>query len=188
MAFKREFGKSIPGLKIHGHPADYPVMDERTVRAAAGIMLAVGAFSFANAALAKQFIFLQAFVIIFFMEFAIRLFLNPDYAPIYALGKFLVRKQTPEWVGAIQKKFAWYLGIIMAGAMLIIAVIMGVRGAIPFSICSVCMFLLWAESALGICIGCKMYNFIIDKGWLKPKVKAACPGNACSIDLSKDIE
>jgi hypothetical protein len=32
-------GEVIPGLKINGKPAPYPVMNERAVRATAGLML-----------------------------------------------------------------------------------------------------------------------------------------------------
>ena len=181
MTFKVQFGKIIPGLKIYGKEANYPVLNERDVRAAAGIMLMLAVFSFAQAFLVRQFIFLQIFVILFFLEFWIRIFVNPDYAPIYALGKLLVKKQIPEYAGAIQKKFAWSLGLILATSMFFIAVVFGVRGIVPFSICSVCIILLWAEAALGICIGCKMYSWLISKGIIKPKIKAACPGGVCSI-------
>jgi len=181
MIFKREFGKVLPGLKIREKEANYPVLNERDVRAAAGIMLALGAFAFANALLAKQFIYLQIFVVLFFIEFGIRIFINPYYAPLYALGRLFVKNQEPEWAGAVQKLFAWGIGFAMASAMLIVAVILGVRGIVPFSLCSICLFFLWAESALGICIGCSIYKTLINKNIIKPKVRAACPGGVCEL-------
>ena len=184
MKFKIQFGQVIPRLKIHGEEANYPVLNERDARAAGGIMLMLAVFSFAQAFLLKQFIFLQIFVILFLVEFWIRIIINPSYAPIYALGKLLVKKQIPEYVGAIQKKFAWGMGFALAVSMFFIAVVFGIRGIIPFSICGTCIFLLWAESTLGICVGCKIYGWLIDKKIIKPKVRAACPGGVCSINKS----
>jgi len=184
MKLKIQFGEIIPGLKIYGKEANYPVLNERDARAAGGIMLMFAVFSFAQAFLLKQFVFLQIFVILFLVEFWIRIIINPNYAPIYALGKLLVKKQIPEYVGAIQKKFAWAMGLILAVSMFFIAVVYEVRGIIPFSICGVCIFLLWAESTLGICVGCKIYGWLIKIGIIKPKVRAACPGGVCSIKKS----
>ena len=182
---KFEFGQTIPGLKIRGKEANYPVMDERSVRAGAGIMLMLAVFAFSHAFLTKNFAYLNIFVLLFFTEFLIRVAINPDYAPIYILGRYLVRKQEPEWVGAIQKRFAWTLGLIMAGSMIIIVPILQIRGALPLSICSICIFLLWAESTLGICVGCKIYTALIKHKIINPKVRAACPGGACELKFDK---
>ncbi len=181
MTFKREFGKMIPGLELFGRAANYPVLNERDVRAGADIMFGLGTFAFANAALTKQFIFLETFVILFFLEFAIRIFINPEYAPIYAVAQFLVKNQNPEWAGAIQKKFAWGVGLTLATSMIFIAVIFQIRGILPFSICALCLVFLWAESALGICIGCKMYTFMENRSWIRTDVKPACAGGVCEL-------
>jgi len=181
MTFKRQFGETIPGLKIHGEDAPYPVLDEREVRAAAGVMLVLAGSAFFLALLAKQYYLLQAFVLLFTLEFFIRVVVNPYYAPIFAIGRLLVKNQKPEWVGAIQKKFAWSLGLIMAGSMIIISLLLGIKGWLPFTVCSLCLLFLWAESTLGVCVGCNMYSYMIKKGLIKPEVKAACPGGACSI-------
>ncbi len=44
-----QFGRIIPGLKLHGHEATYPVLNERDARAGAGIMLAFASIAFAFA-------------------------------------------------------------------------------------------------------------------------------------------
>lgn len=41
-----KYGKIIPGLKIHGVSAPYPVLNERAIRAGAGMMFAAGFFAF----------------------------------------------------------------------------------------------------------------------------------------------
>ena len=182
MTFKIQFGEKIKNLKIYGEDANYPVLNERDVRAAAGIMFVLAFFAFSQAFLMKQFVFLQIFVVIFLLEFWIRIIINPNYAPIYALGKLLVKNQIPEYSGAIQKKFAWALGLFLAVTMFFVAIVFKIKGVLPFTICSLCMFFLWAESALGICIGCKIYSGMINAKWIKPKVRAACPGGVCNIN------
>ncbi len=42
------YGRVIPGLMIHGKPAPYPVLNERAIRAGAGIVFAFGMFSFSK--------------------------------------------------------------------------------------------------------------------------------------------
>lgn len=181
MTFKVEFGKRIPGLKIRGELAPYRVLNERDARAAAGIMLIIGIFAFVSALILRNFFPLKIVVVLFFIEFLVRVFVNPHYAPLYALGHLLVSNQLPEWSGAVQKRFAWTLGIIMAGSMIPVALVFEMRGIVPFSICSVCLILLWAESALGVCIGCKIYSTLVKRNVIQPKIMPACPGGVCEL-------
>lgn len=175
------YGYHIKNLQINGVPAPYGVLNERDARAAAGIMLLVGLFAFVNALLLMNLLPLTIVVFAFFLEFSIRVF-KPDYAPFYALGKLLVRKQAPEYSGAIQKRFAWSLGLAMALSMIVVSVLLNIRGAAPLSICITCLALLWAESALGVCIGCKCYYGLQQIGIVKkPQVAPACPGGLCPI-------
>jgi hypothetical protein len=175
------YGESIANLHIEGKPAPYGVLNERDARAGAGIMLVIGMFTFVQALILNNFFWLTLTVFAFFVEFLIRIF-NPKYAPFYAIGHFIVRNQRPEWSGAIQKRFAWSLGLGMASLMIILALLLGVKGWAPLSICTLCLFLLWAESVFGICIGCKLYYGLQTIGWVaKPDVAPACPGGVCPM-------
>jgi hypothetical protein len=180
-----EFGERIDGLELHGQPADYPVLNERAVRAGAGIMLVMAGFAFAHAALLQNLFFIKILIVVFLVEFGLRIFLSPKVAPIAALGSFIVRKQKPDYVGAIQKRFAWSLGFLMALSMLIIVNFMGIRGVVPLVFCLVCLLLLWFETSFGICLGCKIYDVALKFGWIKHDVKHACPGRACAIPNMK---
>ena len=140
---------------------------KRDARAGAGIMFVIAIFAFVNALLLRNFLFLNITVIAFTIEFVLRV-INPHYAPFYALGRLIVKPQLPEWSGAIQKRFAWSLGLAMALSMIIIAVLLGMRGVVPFTICSVCLLLLFMESAFGICVGCKNVLWFA-KNWLGEK-------------------
>jgi hypothetical protein len=46
------------------------------------------------------------FVVAFLIDFTVRIFINPRYAPSLIVGQWMVRRQQPEWTGAPQKRFA----------------------------------------------------------------------------------
>ena len=50
---------------------------------------------------------------------------------------------------------AWTFGLGMTFAMTIITNI-GIRRLLPRTICLICLTLMWMESALGVCLGCRI--------------------------------
>ena len=176
------YGKIINDLKINNKPAPYPVINEREVRASSGLMFVIGISAFFTVLFTKNFDFLYILVPIFWLDFFTRTVFQPHYSLFNWIGSLLVKKQKPEYVGVIQKRFAWGIGLILATIMLIGPVIFGIRGILPITICSICLFFMWMESSLGICMGCKMYNLLIKKKIIKePKYKPVCPGGVCDI-------
>jgi len=175
------YGRIISGLKIDGKPAEYGVVNERTARAAAGIMMMLGIFAVVFAFFLKEFLLLGIVVTAFTIEFGLRL-IQPKYGPIFAISEVLLFRMKPEYSGAAQKRFAWLLGFCIALLMLFMVNIFAVRGIIPFSFCILCITLMWLESAFGFCVGCKMYYGLIRLGVFKqPKIAPACPGGVCPI-------
>lgn len=158
------------GLRIPGY--DVPVLNERAVRASAGLLFLFAIVSFMNAWLLGDFQPTRVFVIAFLIDFTIRILINPAYAPSLIMGQWIVRRQQPEYVGAAQKRFAWTIGFALALAMLFLVVINNVIGPVNLIICSLCLLLLFFESAFGICLGCKIYGLFHDK-------VEHCPGGAC---------
>lgn len=152
-----------------------PVLNERAVRAAAGILFFLALISFMNAWLMGNFQPTRVFVVCFLIEFTIRIFINPRFAPVMILGEWMVRKQTPEWTGAPQKRFAWSIGFALAVTMLYLVVLKNVVGPINLIVCSLCLLLLFFETAFGICIGCQIYNLF------KREKAQLCPGGVCEI-------
>ncbi|MBU0655983.1 MAG: DUF4395 domain-containing protein [Gammaproteobacteria bacterium] len=164
--------------------ADYsvPVLNEREVRAAAGILFLFALVAFMNAWLLGNFHWTRLFVVAFLTDFSIRLLVNPAFAPSMVLGRFMVRNQTPEYVGAPQKRFAWLIGFALALPMLYLIVINHVIGPLNLAICLACLTLMFFESAFGICLGCKVYNL-----FFREKAKL-CPGDACEANTRHDIQ
>lgn len=184
--YKKEIGEIIPDLQIHGEEVFYGVLNERAIRATAGLMFFMGIITVMYTFLTKDFSLVSVLLPLFFLNFLILVLWGPKYSPFSRLGKFLVSKQRPEYVGAIQKRFAWGLGLIMSTTVMILIFWFWITGLMPLTLCSICLILMWMESSLGICAGCKIYYTLIAYKIIKePFQKPACPGGACSIDFSK---
>ena len=178
------YGKVIPGLKIHGVSAPYPVLNERAIRAGAGIMFVIGFFAFFQALYLREFVVIKWAVALFFFDFLMKVVIGTKFSPVSILANWIVRKQTPEYVGAIQKRFAWSIGLMLSGTMLVLLFGLGIQGLPNLLICATCLTFIFMETAFGICVGCKIYSFLLNVGVLKhPEYKPACPGNVCAIDL-----
>ncbi len=164
-----EFGERLDGYEVR-------VLNERAVRASAGILFFLAIIAFMNAWLTGNFQPTRVFVVGFLIDFTLRIFVNPRYAPSLILGQWVVRKQQPDYVGAPQKRFAWAIGFVLVLTMLYLVVLNNVIGPINLIVCSLCLILLFFETAFGICIGCKVYN-------LFNKEKAQlCPGAVCEAE------
>jgi hypothetical protein len=161
---------------------DVKVLNEREARAGAGILFFFAVFAFSNAWFIGNFNFIKIFVTAFLIDFTIRVFINPKYAPSLILGRFFVQNQDVEYTGAPQKRFAWLIGFVLALIMFFVLVIFELRGVYNLAICLFCLFLLFFETAFGICIGCKMYN------WFNKEKAKLCPGNACKIKRKEEIQ
>ncbi|MCX6154853.1 MAG: DUF4395 domain-containing protein [Candidatus Kapabacteria bacterium] len=170
-----KFGEDVEGYTI-------PVLNEREIRAAAGMLFVLMFIAVSQAAMRGNFVLLKYAIVIFFMDILIRVLVNPRFSPTLILGRLIVRNQTPEYVGAVQKKFAWIIGIFLVSIMFIFSVVMNTYSPITGIICMICLIFLFFESAFGICIGCKVYNLIY-------KGKAQhCPGEICDIKSRHEIQ
>ena len=166
-----QFGETVDGYPVR-------VVNERTVRAAAGLLFFPAVVSFMNALLTANYQPTRLFVIVFLIDMALRM-LNPRWAPSMIVGGWIVRHQTPEWVGAPQKRFAWGLGLLLGCAMAYLMVFNRYMGPLNMLVCASCLTLMFFETAFGICLGCKLYNvFNRDKAQL-------CPGGVCEVPAQK---
>ncbi len=114
-----KYGVVIPGLVIHGKIAPYPVLNERAIRAGAGIMFALGYFAFFQAFFLRDFLYIKVFVVIFFLDFFMKVVVGTKFSPMSQLANFIVSKQAPDYVGAVQKRFAWFIGLILSSSMIL---------------------------------------------------------------------
>lgn len=165
-----QFGQDIPQY-------DFKVINERDARASAGIMFLFGIVSFFSFILTQNLFWAELFSITFIIEFIVRVFINPLYAPYMILGSFVVSNQQPEWVEAKPKKFAWILGV-MLGFIMAYYVAFDILTPARAMICILCLILLFLESAFGICLGCIVYKRLNMKLY-------KCPGGVCEVPVKR---
>ena len=170
-----QFGELVEGYAI-------PVVNEREVRAAAGILFLATFLSLMFILFKAQFLPIKYVITLFLTDFLIRVLVNPRYSPTLVLGRLIVRNQVPEYVGAQQKKFAWTIGIILSATMFVLMVAMNTYSVITGVVCLVCLIFLFFESAFGICLGCMVYP------WIYKERAQHCPGEVCDVKDRQDIQ
>ena len=170
-----QFGEDVPGYDIR-------VLNEREIRAAAGLLFVATFTSFLLIMTTGNFVPVKYVLTIFLLDFILRVLVSPRYAPTLILGRLIVRKQTPEYVGARQKRFAWTIGLILSAVMFVFMVVLNTYSPITGITCLVCLLFTFFESAFGICLACKFYSAVFRK-------KAQyCPGEVCSVRSRQPIQ
>lgn len=170
-----QFGERVEGYNI-------PVLNEREVRASAGLFFLFLFYAIMRVEFMGDFTLLKYFIIIFMADFVIRVIVSPRFAPSLILGRLLVIRQTPEYVGAAQKKFAWSFGLGLATLMFILLIVVNGHSIVSAISCLLCLLLLFLESAFGICVACWLYGLIY-----KEKVQY-CPGEICDVTQRHPIQ
>lgn len=170
-----QFGEDVKGY-------DIPVLNEREIRAAAGILFLVIFFSLILILFDNNFVPAKYAVTLFMTDFIVRVFVSPRFSPTLIVGRMIVSNQNPEYVGARQKKFAWIIGVVLSGIMFIFLVVVNAYSPITGIVCLLCLIFLYFESVFGICLACKFYSFLF-------RQKAQyCPGEVCDVKSKHDIQ
>ncbi len=160
------------GEKVDGY--DVSVINEREARAAAGILFMLGMIVIFVGIGYNHIVVARVYLAFLFLDFTIRLF-TPRYSPSLLFGRFFVKHQTPEYVGGLQKRFAWTLGWLIAIPMMNWFVLHWDITFYKVLICILCLSLMFLESAFSICVGCIIYR------WIVREDPAHCPGGVCEI-------
>lgn len=169
------FGEHVEGYTI-------PVLNEREIRASAGILFLFMFMSFMLIIFKGNFLMIKYMIVLFLSDMIVRVLVSPKYSPALIIGRMIVRNQVPEYVGAAQKKFAWIIGISLASMMFVLMVVLNTYSAISGLTCLVCMTFLFFESAFGICLGCVVYK------WFYKEKAQYCPGEVCDAKAKQDIQ
>lgn len=172
------------GEYIEGH--SYKVLDERIVRASSGLMFLLGMIAFINGFILNQYLIIPYISGFLMLSFAISVFINPKFSPTMFIGYLFVRKQSRLPIGAVQKRFAWSLGLVLSAAIFILSLFL-LKDPSYFDrvceLCLICLALLFLETAFGICVGCKLYHLAIRMKLLrKPIENPNCMGDACEVE------
>ncbi len=169
------FGETVEGYSI-------PVLNEREIRASAGILFLVMFLALMLILFNSDFVLIKYVIVGFMTDFIIRVFVNPRFAPTLILGRLIVGNQVPEYVGAAPKKFAWIIGLALSAIMFVLMVVVNSYSPITGIVCLICLIFLFFESAFGICLGCKFYPL-----FFKEKAQY-CPGEVCEVKAKQEIQ
>jgi hypothetical protein len=172
--FLWEYGEKVPGY-------DVTVINEREARAAAGILATLGMIVIFVGIGYNHIIVARVYLAFLFIDFTARV-ISPSYSPSLLLGKFIVRNQKPEYVGGLQKRFAWTLGWLVSFPMLYWFVLNWDITFYKVMICVLCLTLMTLESAFSICVGCMIYKALVDRN------PQHCPGGVCQIKKKEPIQ
>ena len=167
MRFIVGIGEDVEGFSV-------PVLNEREIRAAAGMLFLAMSFAYALVIFKGNFALIKYVVTIFLADMVIRVTVNPTYSPSLIIGRWIVRNQAPEFVGARQKRFAWTIGLVLSATMFAFLVVANRTSALTGVACLMCLTFLFFETAFGICLGCLVYP-LVGKG-----KEGLCVGKACT--------
>ena len=171
----KQFGETVAGYNI-------PVLNEREIRASAGILYFFMFLAWMLVIFREDFFLIKLVNTTFLVDFVIRMFISPKYAPSLIIGRLIVGKQTPEYVGAAPKKFAWTIGLVLSSIIFLLLVVMNSTSIITGIICQICLIFLFFEAVFGICLGCKFYPL-----FHKEKTQY-CPGGICEVNTKQEIQ
>lgn len=169
------FGETVEGYSV-------PVLNEREIRAAAGMLFLATFLSLLFILFQGNFIPIKIVIPCFLADFLIRVFVNPRFSPTLILGRLIVGRQTPEYVAAKPKRLAWIIGVALSATMFVLMVVMNTYSVISGLICLACLIFLFFESAFGICLGCKFFKLVYRE---EPTL---CPGEVCEVKARQEIQ
>ena len=173
------FGEVVEGKS-------YKVLDERQIRGASGIMFLIGLYAFINAFILQKYVVIPYVSAFLMLSFIIGIFVNPKFSPPMFIAYLFVRKQSSLPIGAVQKRFAWSLGLTLATVIFVLSLFL--QKDISFFepvcfLCLICLALLFIETAFGICVGCKLYFLATKMNLIKStEEKPNCMGDACEVN------
>lgn len=156
-----------------------PVVNEKAVRVGAGVLFAAGLAGISGTFLTMSIDPMKTFGVLFMVDMLLRVSGLDRFSPSLFIGRLATRNLTPQWVGAEQKEFAWWMGF---GLALTSCGAFGFLGAplwVPLMLCTVCLTLLFLEAAFGICVGCRL-QLLFSKN--PPQY---CPGGSCPAPRQK---
>ena len=145
-----KFGEDVDGY-------DIPVLNEREIRAAAGLLFLMMFIAIAAAISTRNFLLLKYAIAIFLPDMLIRVFISPRYSPSLILGgsssgtRFPSTSARRRRGGPGSSASSWRDHVHPGDLMNTYGPISGMTCLSAWSSCS-------SRSAFGICLGCKVYG------------------------------
>ncbi len=184
------YWKLIPSLWSRKN-STYWFVNETQIRIWAGIMFTVWLFTFLSVYYAGMYNLALIVVWLFWLDFLLKV-INPKYSIIGIIAQQLSKNKEPQRVWAIQKRFAWWIGLAMSSIVLFMLIKHNffmdsshqmVYGTItpPMILCMICLSFMWLESILWYCVGCTIFEYLVKHKILKNTDNQTCPDGHCSL-------
>lgn len=103
----------------------YGFVDEREIRIATGITLVLGLFSFFLVVFKAEYYIPLILVSIITADFIIKVFISPRWSIFGSFVRLFLSKGEEIWVGAVQKRFAWSIGIFLSAFTIYCMLLLG---------------------------------------------------------------
>ncbi len=191
---KKIYGSYVEGMSNVGDK--YGFLDEIQIRWETGLALIFATYSFISIVFFGYFIIPSFIIGALWLDFLYKVFIKPKSFIFSSLAQILRKKFSPAapfYLGAVQKRFAWSLGLLLSTfafvCVLIVSGFLPSYGialepyntsltmtklpgtAVPFSpplvACLLCIIFMSLESIWGYCVGCRIYKGFVKIGILK---------------------
>ena len=117
------YGTHVPSLSHKNDP--YWFVDEREIRIATGITLMLGTISLSLVVLKAEYLLPLIFVSIIVLDFLLKVAISPKWSIFGSFVRIFLKKWKEVWVWAVQKRFAWSIGILLSLLVLYCILLLG---------------------------------------------------------------
>lgn len=110
---------------LSGKNDKYGFVDEREIRIATGITLMMAHLSLFLVLIRAEFDIPLILVSIMVADFVLKVFISPRWSIFGSFVRIFLKKWDEIWVGAVQKRFAWSIGIFLSTFVIYCLLILG---------------------------------------------------------------
>jgi hypothetical protein len=162
-ADRRLYGEPMRGVGPGGRPLKAGTFNENETRTTAGLGMLLGVLGFVFAAFENAWVPIQVLTTFLFVDFSLRVMFGLHHSPLGIIGRLLTRNQSPKWVSARPRRFAWGIGVAIS-LVLMLLTNGGIHGALPLTLCAVFLVMAWVESMHGVCLGSRLHAWLVRRG------------------------
>lgn len=110
------YGTPVRELGSH-KKSTYGFVNETAVRTGAAIMFTIGFSTFLSVLYAGKYHMAMVVVGFFWIDFLLKV-IHPKYSFVGKVAGLLTKHKPVQRVGAVQKRFAWAIGLVLSGIVL----------------------------------------------------------------------
>lgn len=103
----------------------YGFVNETEIRIATGITLVLGLFSLFLVLFKARYDIPLVLVGMIVTDFVLKVFIDPRWSIFGSIVRLFLKKWSEIWVGAVQKRFAWSIGIVLSAFVLYCILLLG---------------------------------------------------------------